>query len=787
MTNPFEGVASSRSLLDGKSARELLYLVADDEQGFRSEAIARLLSMGIASIYEVLERGVREESDADFRNGAMDALVAFGREALPYLVRLLQDANEEVRNFACVMLGDIGSREAVSPLIRTLGDKDANVSHSAAEALGKIGDRSALFALIELLKGDFWVQYSAITAIAEMRDYRAVPHLLQLLDNELLSGAVIDALGAIGDPRALHPLGKVFPVLDDNLAGKAARAMMAIYRSAMESMSYKNSLAGYHQPEHLQKVISREGVERLRAMLSTCRDGEALEAVIMLLGWYGDVSSVGTFLSLLGEHKLQMAVENALFAMGREAIGVLESALDDENDRVKIVALRALRLAGKVERQERVATFLLSPNEELQLEAAETVANSPDGAYLQILLELLRRGGGGVAFKAAEALGNFPFTSLEDPIAGMAVSDSSELRMRGALLLCHVKDDGSEYLLDRFMHDTDAEVRKIAMKAAGIRKAAVAVPKLGAALHDPDLSVVLSAIMAIAEFRTPLLVDDLLALLGKVDESVDFAVVKAVGMMRAKEAEEILVEHLRSGSPSHRIEYALLESLGRIGATSASEMIRSRYLLSGDPDLRRLAVETLGNLGDADSIHAVACALKDGHWSVRVAALQILGRLGGAREIPLLLEAVGDDDIMVRKHAILALGEIRSVSTIPILVQQLADMEMSRHAFTSLLRFGHQALPWLHRHMMKSYTVDIRVRLIDLIGKIGDRKSVEPLMELLDDPNPSVRLAAIDSLAFCFDSLLLKRLTSLKKHDADEEVRERADLALKTFSMEKYS
>jgi HEAT repeat protein len=265
--------------------------------------------MGFDRIYPILERGVREESNADFRNGAMDMLVAFGRESVPRLVRLLHDPNEEVRNFACVMLGDIGNREAVVPLIRVLSDQDANVSHSAAEALGKIGDRSALFPLIELLKGDFWIQYSAITAIGTMRDYRAVPHLLQLLDNDMLAGVVISALGQIGDPRALHPLARILPVLDATHAGQAALAMTAIYRAAIESLSYKNSLAEYHHPEHLRKIIDAAGVEKLRSLLDPASEVEVLEAAVSLLGWYGDLASLDRFFALLQNERMTSASE----------------------------------------------------------------------------------------------------------------------------------------------------------------------------------------------------------------------------------------------------------------------------------------------------------------------------------------------------------------------------------------------------------------------------------------------------------------------------------------------
>lgn len=787
MNNPFDGIATLHSRLAGKSVEELLLYVADEDQGYRVEATAKLLSMGIAAIYAVLERGVRDDSNADFRNGAMEILVAFGKESVPYLTKLLQDANEEVRNFACVMLGDIGNREAVSPLIRALSDKDANVSHSAAEALGKIGDRSALFPLIELLKGDFWVQYSAITAIGAMRDYRAVPHLLQMLDNEMLAIAVIDALGQIGDPRALHPLGKILPTLDAAVAGEAAKALMAIYRSAAESLTYKNSLAEYHQPEHLKKVLSHEGVEKLRLLLRSSSDKGVLEAVIILLGWYGDVSVVDTFFSLLSDETLAGAVETAIFSMGNSCQKILVDALDNANDMVKIVALRTMRYMGSVDCKEKIVIFLDSSNAELQLEGVEAAKSSPAEVYIPSLLKILKSGPVGVACTAADALACYPFSALQDFLTALAAADSAETRIRGALLLCKVKEEGESLLLDTLMHDSDAEVRKIAMKAAGMQRAAVAIPKLGAALQDPDPSVRMAAVMAIAEFRTPLLVEDILSLLGTTDETVDYAIIKALGMMGAKGAEGTLLAYLEKVEGSRRIEYALLDTIGKISATSASEIIRSRYLSSSDPDIRRLAVETLGQLGDTNSIEAVESALSDSHWSVRVAVLHVLGKLGGVREIPLLLDAVHDTDIMVRKHAILALGDIRSVTAIPTLVQQLADMDMSRHAFIALLKFGRQALPWLHRHMLKSYTVDIRVRLIDLIGKIGDRKSVEHLMELLDDANPAIRLAAIDSLAFCFDGLLLRKLTTLKKHDADEEVKERADLALKTFSMEKYS
>jgi HEAT repeat protein len=210
------------------------------------------------------------------------------------------------------------------------------------------------------------------------------------------------------------------------------------------------------------------------------------------------------------------------------------------------------------------------------------------------------------------------------------------------------------------------------------------------------------------------------------------------------------------------------------------------YLVHNDPDIRRLAVVTLERIAGFDALPSMLESCNDSHWSVRIAALQALGKIGGDRVIPDLLKALADPDSMVRKNAIMVLGDLRNVRTIPHLIKQLTDLEMSKYAFEALLKFSRTGLPWLHRILKGSFSLEVRERVIDLIGKIGDSKSVEPLLEMLEDPTPAIRLAAIDSLVFCFNSVPLKKLSRIKKFDANEEVKNKAELALKTLTMEKF-
>ncbi|MBJ6800582.1 HEAT repeat domain-containing protein [Geomonas propionica] len=785
MLSHYDAPGAELIRLQERSLPELLLFVGDAERGRKSEALDTIIGRGLAAIYPALEAAVRDNDDADLRNGAMEVLVKMGGEAVPRLNLLLTDGDEEIRNFSAVMLGDIGSRDAVDPLIRALADPDSNVSHSAAEALGKIGDRSALMPLLELLQGEFWLQYPAICAIGELRDYRAVPHLLPLLDNELLRGAVIEALGKVGDHRALYALAGILPFVEPESARSAARAMASITNSLNDQMSYKNSIAMGSQQEQLRQLLSARGVETLKSMLWESGDLESSRAAAMLLGWMGELSAIDGFFGLLGDEANYQVVEDAVLCLGRGAEDKLLAALDHDSAAVRLVALRALRWLGVPCEAGKLARLLSRDEEAVQLEVLETLQDFPEEALLPQLQLLLAEGSDALAQQAAEVLARHRLGPVLELFDQLAHSPSEQSRRRAAMLLGCLKQGGGLENLRLLCQDDEPEVRAELVRSIGKQQVSQAVPLLCRALCDPEESVREAAVLAAAELGDAMLLDELLALLGSGREDLDYCVIRAVGDMGAREAGRFLVGHL-AGGVSRQLEYAIVETLGKLAYTEASELVVRRYLNHSDPDFRRLAVYTLGELADQESLKGVEEAAGDPHWSVRMAALRVLGKIGGGRELPLLLKGVNDADAMVRKHAITVLGELRNPVTVPELVALLDDAEVGRQAFEALVHFGRAGLPWLHRLMKKNYKADLRERVIDVIGKIADRKSVDPLLELLDDESEIVRLAAIDAVCHCYDSLPLKRLIQVRKDDCSVEVRTRAELALKSFAQQEY-
>src|SRR6266568_179309 len=75
MLQPYDDAASFPLQLQDCSFQELLLLVGDAECGYKTEALEFLLDLDLEKSYSALESAVRDDDNADLRNGAMEVLV----------------------------------------------------------------------------------------------------------------------------------------------------------------------------------------------------------------------------------------------------------------------------------------------------------------------------------------------------------------------------------------------------------------------------------------------------------------------------------------------------------------------------------------------------------------------------------------------------------------------------------------------------------------------------------------------------------------------------------------
>jgi HEAT repeat protein len=150
----------------------------DDERAER--VIPALVQMGEAAIPPLLE--LTRSNDADIRWWAVRALAASPHTRTSDLLPFLRDPAPEVRAAAALALCAHPGEAAVQPLIRALADEDPLTAGLAGNALAKTGNPAVpgLLKVMEEAGND--VRILALRALSEIRDHRAIPVMMKCLN-----------------------------------------------------------------------------------------------------------------------------------------------------------------------------------------------------------------------------------------------------------------------------------------------------------------------------------------------------------------------------------------------------------------------------------------------------------------------------------------------------------------------------------------------------------------------------------------------------------------------------
>jgi HEAT repeat protein len=159
-----------------------------------------------ASILAIADRSAVD------RPGAVAAiLVTLGRRHPSMLaLALAPDASLEMRRLAAAVVGELRLAEHVGALRQALESEDDELIARAARGLGMIGDDGVLYRLLELVED-------------ENRTW-------------LVRLAATDALGAIGDPRAVKPLEHELDSDGWLLQAKAAKSLRLLGGAGEEAL-----------------------------------------------------------------------------------------------------------------------------------------------------------------------------------------------------------------------------------------------------------------------------------------------------------------------------------------------------------------------------------------------------------------------------------------------------------------------------------------------------------------------------------------------------------------------
>jgi HEAT repeat protein len=150
---------------------------------------------------------IAQQLDSDSVRDRKIALAALRdvapNDAVPLIMKVIHDQDQQVRSMAVFALGVKGTAECLAVLVEILAtEADYGVRADAAGALGYLEDVRAFEPLVRAFHedADWLVRFSAAVALGNLRDPRARDTLLEALncEEEVMHQAAIAALGEIG-------------------------------------------------------------------------------------------------------------------------------------------------------------------------------------------------------------------------------------------------------------------------------------------------------------------------------------------------------------------------------------------------------------------------------------------------------------------------------------------------------------------------------------------------------------------------------------------------------------
>ena len=295
------------------------------------------------------------------------------KSEIDVLFEKLDDSDILEKKKEIFKIGEKKIAKAVPKLISLLkNDNDPVVRNSAARAIGKIGDREhqdqIVDALIEALDDeDYYVRVNACWGLGKIKDSRAIPHLIKMVD----------------------PDQRVYTMGDQTI--DSTKEEQASVKLKEEGMKFSDVIV--EAIKSLGKIKDPKGLPALIEALKDESDGTVRCAAALAMGQIKDESAVPYLIKALDDKYWYVRRDAAkalskLKAKSAKAAPMLARKMTDMYDEVREYSLKALIAIGKPAATDIFKLFLNNPqNEKLQKFISKNLTKQDMGKILKDLIE----------------------------------------------------------------------------------------------------------------------------------------------------------------------------------------------------------------------------------------------------------------------------------------------------------------------------------------------------------------------------------------------------------------
>jgi HEAT repeat protein len=351
-----------------------------------------------------------------------------GPEIVGYLIPLLKDPHEGVREEVARELGRLKAKETVGPIVEALDDSNTDVRLALIWALGELRDPEAVERLVPFFSDkDERIRSSCFDAFQKLEDSNTRIALFDAAckhGDEKVRTEAAERLGYLGDSRAL-------PLLIALLEDKSKPVRLAASWG-------------------LGNLQAKEAVTPITERLHD-PDVDVRVALIQALGSINDARAVGTLSSLIRGKESRVsgtAVEALVRIQSREAEGALLDALKGDREyKIRVKIEDALGEKGDRRFGPHLVPLLEDKNEYVRQASARALGTMKVREAFAPLIESLKDIDSNVLAWSIWALGEINDQRSLDPLTPFLFVKEQKLRERCLEAFLKFRDPESRKLL----------------------------------------------------------------------------------------------------------------------------------------------------------------------------------------------------------------------------------------------------------------------------------------------------------------------------------------------------
>lgn len=742
-------------------SKEKLAELSSEDWKKRKDVAGSLATAGRTIISEVLRKIRLEHRNLSILSSAMQVISLSREDVSDYLMEFLADEDHELRIYSAQMLAEQNSPAVIEVLMRALDDSDANVRYHAIESLGKLRAFQAVERLAEIaLSRDFFTAFPAIDSLRLIGDNRAARLIHPLLNDDMLGQPAIEAVGELGE-------ADIVPGIVSLINSNSSLLPYLVMALARISARYQETLGdGGYIADIARKEFNRNGVSNLLSYIENITDMKELNTVVPVLGWLDDDNISLALTGLMGNPDIRKQVIDALVASGPKVLDLLISQLDNDAEIRQSAVLALGRIGG-----EKAVDALLP------LLTDDDVAVICCGALAKI--------GSSRAFRDLIGLLGHPDASIRRAsIAALNSIGHPEMEKSILHLLC----------------DRDPHVRESAVRIAGYFGYSSCRTFVHRLCSDVNLDVQIAAIESLPAYEDERLFEALQRIYNGENTRIRTAVVKSLGQMDSKESYGILslaladndqwvryyavksasmhgfvelipqIKEMAMNDPAPFVKLAAIDFLGHTGGHVSASILAS---LTGDKNIEiaLAAVSALGDVHHPDSLPTLLALSKTSDPDMKRVAIESLGRRGGTGTAGALQwVAITEKDPVIRNSVVNSLKLISTRESISALLNLTSDTENRERAINALAGLPVEMMQIVCEGLYHKNTL-VRTAVVEVLLRMRSPLTSAELAHCLNHKDPNVRLATVNALNRLGNRKYMKKLLELKNIDPDPAIR----------------